>query len=604
MSYRLTSDLIIQTELSAMEKQLSFIHSELVHDQNNDINQPFQESVKWLIDKSENTGLYVNIIPLKTVTDKHWQLAKKISNTNLQELLAKLPDVSPNDFGEIKSGDNNYLWYRFSGSDFKILLITETTALDKAMVYVSKRLLLVSAIVLWLVIWLALAMSTQIIKRVESKNKQLAKMATHDSLTGLPNRLYLEEQLNQDLLNVSNQDIPMEGCLFMIDLDKFKEVNDSFGHSAGDFLLKEVAKRLTDLLTSNQLLVRVGGDEFIIWAPQLTIEDAQIVAKQLVKECDEPIMINKLAVNTGASIGIAHYPSQANTIEMLIVCADTAMYKAKQMHIGWHLFDELNIQDYKNRLSLRSELNDALLERQIKLHYQPKLALQTSDIVGVEALARWHHPQKGILSPFHFIELIEQSGRVQEFGRYIIRLAIEQLAQWKELGITMPIAVNLSPYNLLDLELVDFIQQLLNKYDVSANQLEIELTENETSLNIDIISVQLEKLSKIGVILAIDDFGTGMSSLAYIANLNVNVIKIDRAFIIDILTNRKHKAIVAATIRLSQALNCKMVAEGIEDEEQLLLLMKMGCEFGQGYYFSKPIPIQEMTEQLNNTIQA
>ncbi|WP_235314022.1 putative bifunctional diguanylate cyclase/phosphodiesterase [Paraglaciecola algarum] len=587
-----------------MEKQLSFIHSELVHDQNNDINQPFQESVKWLIDKSENTGLYVNIIPLKTVTDKHWQLAKKISNTNLQELLAKLPDVSPNDFGEIKSGDNNYLWYRFSGSDFKILLITETTALDKAMVYVSKRLLLVSAIVLWLVIWLALAMSTQIIKRVESKNKQLAKMATHDSLTGLPNRLYLEEQLNQDLLNVSNQDIPMEGCLFMIDLDKFKEVNDSFGHSAGDFLLKEVAKRLTDLLTSNQLLVRVGGDEFIIWAPQLTIEDAQIVAKQLVKECDEPIMINKLAVNTGASIGIAHYPSQANTIEMLIVCADTAMYKAKQMHIGWHLFDELNIQDYKNRLSLRSELNDALLERQIKLHYQPKLALQTSDIVGVEALARWHHPQKGILSPFHFIELIEQSGRVQEFGRYIIRLAIEQLAQWKELGITMPIAVNLSPYNLLDLELVDFIQQLLNKYDVSANQLEIELTENETSLNIDIISVQLEKLSKIGVILAIDDFGTGMSSLAYIANLNVNVIKIDRAFIIDILTNRKHKAIVAATIRLSQALNCKMVAEGIEDEEQLLLLMKMGCEFGQGYYFSKPIPIQEMTEQLNNTIQA
>jgi diguanylate cyclase (GGDEF)-like protein len=569
-----------------MGKQLDYIHNSLEH--KHILPTKGLEIVNWLISKDKGHAYYIEIQEFRG-----YRLIPKLTRSNLnnQQLnllhndLLKTPPINK---GTLTLNGEQFLRYSFIGSHFKIEFVKASSSKQLMMTMVARRLIILSAIILWLAIWFALAMSTLIAKRVQEKNDQLTHIATHDALTGLPNRLFLKQTLEQSLIYSSSINKVSEGCLMIIDLDKFKEVNDSFGHTAGDLLLKDVAKRLKLALKNNQLVVRVGGDEFVIWAPNASIEEAQHIAKNLVSVCDEPVMINNLAVNIGASIGIAHYPSQANTIELLMVCADTAMYQAKQHHQGWHLFDQVNNIDHKNRLSLRADLNAALSEKQIKLYYQPKINLQNYKTIGLEALARWHHPIKGLLTPDHFIELIEQSGRVQEFGRYIITSAIEQLAAWKKVDILIPIAVNLSPHNLLDPGLVEFISDTLEEHKIKPQLLEIELTENETSLNIELIKNSINAINKIGVVMAIDDFGTGMSSLSYIANLNVNSIKIDRAFVIDILTNEKHKAIVSATITLAQSLGAKMVAEGIENQEQLDLLISMGCHYGQGYLFSKP----------------
>ncbi|NVK74428.1 MAG: bifunctional diguanylate cyclase/phosphodiesterase, partial [Oceanospirillaceae bacterium] len=365
--------------------------------------------------------------------------------------------------------------------------------------------------------------------------------------------------------------------------------NDTFGHAAGDALLIKVAKKLNEILDDTQTIVRFGGDKFIIWAPNLNIEQAKNLIQQLIIACNEPVMINKLAISTGASIGFAHYPSQATEPDALILCADTAMDEAKQNRSGWSMFSERNIQSGRQRLKLRADLDNAFSNQQIKLHYQPKVSLKDGHIIGVEALARWHHPTDGLLYPIHFIELIEQSGRVQEFGRYVIATAIQQLDVWHKQGLYTPIAVNLSPYNLLDPCLLEFTQSLLKQHNIEENKLEIELIESETSINIDAISKSLNDFKEAGIKLAIDDFGTGMSSLSYISNLNVNHIKIDRTFIDGIDQDDRKKAVVLAVIILAKSFKSNVIAEGIENKFQADKLIEMGCHYGQGYYFAKPM---------------
>jgi diguanylate cyclase (GGDEF)-like protein len=391
---------------------------------------------------------------------------------------------------------------------------------------------------------------------------------------------------------------PKQGCLFVIDLDKFKEVNDTFGHAAGDTLLINVAKKLGQVLDDAQTLVRFGGDKFIIWAPEVDIEQAKNLVQRLIITCNEPVMINKLAISTGASIGLSHYPSQATDPESLILYADTAMYEAKQNRSGWSMFNERNIQCGRQRLKLRADLDDALSERQIKLHYQPKVSLKDGHIIGVEALARWYHPTDGLLPPAHFIELIEQSGRVQEFGRYVIANAIEQLDLWHQQGLFTPIAINLSPYNLLDPSLLDFTLRLLKNHKIEANKLEIELIESATSVNIEYISQSLNNFKEAGIKLAIDDFGTGMSSLSYISNLNVNHIKIDRSFIDGVEQDIRKQAVVSSVVMLANSFECEVIAEGIENKSQSEMLIEIGCLYGQGYYYAMPMTAENMQAML------
>ncbi|QUX97322.1 hypothetical protein C0J08_18830 [Marinomonas sp. CT5] len=603
VSYRLAADLVQSTELESLQGQAMLIHGELLIDENATQEEHLKKLVKLVYFDSHLTDseLYIKI----SGPNLNWSMDHNISLNIKDQLLSELPilNTSPTNMetpnGQTQIDGRLFLWQIVKDNNYQVVIIKTSANIENTLEFVMKRLIITSIIVFWLATWFAITLSSWMNKRVQDKNDSLAHLATHDALTGLPNRLFLSNLLQPIIIDYSDpkhkkyeefyKKSPKQGCLFVIDLDKFKEVNDTFGHAAGDALLIKVAKKLNEILDDTQTIVRFGGDKFIIWAPNLNIEQAKNLIQQLIIACNEPVMINKLAISTGASIGFAHYPSQATEPDALILCADTAMDEAKQNRSGWSMFSERNIQSGRQRLKLRADLDNAFSNQQIKLHYQPKVSLKDGHIIGVEALARWHHPTDGLLYPIHFIELIEQSGRVQEFGRYVIATAIQQLDVWHKQGLYTPIAVNLSPYNLLDPCLLDFTLSLLKQHNIEENKLEIELIESETSINIDAISKSLNDFKEAGIKLAIDDFGTGMSSLSYISNLNVNHIKIDRTFIDGIDQDDRKQAVVLAVIILAKSFKSNVIAEGIENKFQADKLIEMGCHYGQGYYFAKPM---------------
>lgn len=319
--------------------------------------------------------------------------------------------------------------------------------------------------------------------------------------------------------------------------------------------------------------------------------------------CDTTVPLNGLEINTGASVGIAHYPSHTSNPETLISCADTAMYKAKKQRSGWSIYDNQNVLVNEQDVMLKADLNQAMLNSELILHFQPKVDMRNGNIVGVEGLCRWQHPRLGLLMPFAFINLIERSGKVQDFGRYIVKKAIEHASSWLNEGCSTPIAINLSPYNLLDPGLCAFIQQELIENKLPANLLQIELTENETCLNIKYIESALSEIRQLGIAIAIDDFGTGMSSLAYLNNLKANTIKIDKTFITDIETNKGHQAIVSSTVTLAESFKCDVVVEGVETRDQADLLLSLGCFIAQGYFYAKPMPEHNMKCLLKDGIK-
>lgn len=638
VSYRLAADLGIKTELESLHKQAMLIHSELIVNTKNSVegtsvpketvfensaldSKALKDKVSDLInrvyfnDHSHTAELYLKI----TGPQLNWAISHQFSPAEINTLTTRLTlnnqQSSASNFmqnGVETIGDTQFIWQVVDESGYRVVLVKTAKSLDDTLNFVMKRLTITSVIVFWLATWFALTLSSWMNKRVQDKNEALAHLATHDSLTGLPNRLFLTDLMRHVITDHSEpkqgksaelKKTPVkEGCLFVIDLDKFKEVNDAFGHAAGDFLLISVAQKLSALLAPSQTLIRTGGDEFIIWAPEMPTQEAEKLAVQLIHACNEPVTINHLFINTGASVGFSHYPSHAQDAESLIIYADMAMYEAKQKRSGWSMFSEVSPNNGQQRLKLRADLDDALSQKQIKLHYQPKVMLQGGHIVGVEALARWYHPNDGMLSPAYFIDLIEQGGRVQEFGRYIILSAVEQMALWQQQGIFTPVAINLSPFNLLDPELLSFTLTCLEQHKVAPGQLEIELIESATSVNIDYIASKLTDFKNAGIKLAIDDFGTGMSSLAYLSNLNVNYIKIDRSFIDNLEHDPKKRAIVSTAIALAEPLNCQAIAEGIETKAQVDILIKMGCLYGQGYYFAKPMDVKDIeTVLLKNT---
>ncbi|MBU2237933.1 MAG: EAL domain-containing protein [Gammaproteobacteria bacterium] len=613
VSYRLAADLGLKTALDSLNRQARLIHGELLITNKKAPEEHLSELIKlvYFNDHLDTSELYIKI----TGPNLEWSIDHKMNPIEIDLLLSKLAlltstFLSTADMtnGQETISGKQFLWQMIRGDKYQVLIIKTSEYINNTLTFVMKRLIITSIIVFWLATWFALTLSSWMNKRVQDKNDSLAHLATHDLLTGLPNRLFLTNMMQPIIMDHSDpkykkyeefySNHPKQGSLFVIDLDKFKEVNDTFGHAAGDTLLIKVANKLREVLDSTQTLVRFGGDKFIIWAPELDVDQAKHLVQKLIIACNEPVMIDKLSIGTGASIGLSHYPSQATDPESLILYADTAMYEAKQNRSGWSMFNERNIQCGRQRLKLRADLDNALSDRQIKLHYQPKVSLKNGHIIGVEALARWYHPTDGLLPPAHFIELIEQSGRVQEFGRYIIANAIEQLDIWHKQNLFTPIAINLSPYNLLDPTLLEFTLTLLEKYEIAPDKLEIELIESETSINIDDISQSLNNFKNAGIKLAIDDFGTGMSSLSYISNLNVNHIKIDQSFIDDIEQDTRKQAVVSSVVMLASSFECEAIAEGIENKSQADTLIKMGCIYGQGYYYAKPMTADNIQAML------
>ena len=503
---------------------------------------------------------------------------------------------TPNGQGNIEIDGASYLWVSYNVPDAHTDLIVaqNSETLDAALQYVVTRLSVTAFATFWIAVWGAIMVSAIIVKHVKKHNETLAHMAMHDSLTGLPNRRLLSETV-EDYIESGSTNSTV-ASLMVLDLDRFKDVNDTLGHSMGDALLYAFVSRLRDTLAENQLLARVGDDEFVIWCPGFSEDAALETARRVLSECRQPIDVNNTYLELDASIGIAQYPDHGDSVASLLSSADAAMYQAKKRRTDLKVFDVSDNLLSTRQIALSREIGKAIESGEFILHYQPKVSIRTGEINAVEALARWQHPTEGVVQPGEFIPLIEQSGRVNDFSRYVLNAAIGQCRQWLDVGVRLPIAVNISPYNLADPSLVDHIQKTLDKFQIPAQLLDIELTETASMLDISMTKNVFQKLKSIGVTTSIDDYGTGMSSLSYLGEFESDFIKIDRHFVMNLADDKQNEIIVRSTIDLVSRLGKQVVAEGIESEVIAGRLMEMGCQLGQGYYYSRPIPANELLQ--------
>jgi diguanylate cyclase len=423
--------------------------------------------------------------------------------------------------------------------------------------------------------------------------ERFAYQALHDPLTALPNRILLRDRTDQAIRGADRELVP--AALLLLDLDRFKEVNDTLGHHYGDQLLIQVGQRLRTALRQVDTVARLGGDEFAVLLPKIaTAEGAVAVASKLQAALEEPFLLEGLTVDVEASIGLALYPDHGNDAEELLQHADIAMYTAKETHAGFVLFDPTLDQHSPRRLALLGELRRAIERHQLVLHYQPKVDAHTRQVLGVEALVRWQHPTHGLIPPGEFIPLAEHTGLITPLTHYVLDAALRQCRAWRQAGHELSIAVNVSARRLLDLAFPDEVAGLLAHWEVPARLLVVEITESTIMTDPQHALEVLSRLHNMGVQLAIDDFGTGYSSMAYLKNLPVHELKVDRSFVSQMTSNTNDAVIVRSTVDLGRNLGLRVVAEGVEDQTTMRELDALGCDAIQGYYVSRPVPADDL----------
>jgi diguanylate cyclase (GGDEF)-like protein len=422
--------------------------------------------------------------------------------------------------------------------------------------------------------------------------------ALHDSLTSLPNRVLLKDRVEQVIGSRSHAD---ESCvLALIDLDRFKEINDTFGHHAGDDVLKQSATRIAGLLRKSDTVARLGGDEFALLLTDTKIPEAIAVVERIVQEITRSFECEGHSISLGASVGLAGYPEDGENHEQLLKRADIAMYSAKSSGGGVKAYTPVMDEDYITGLTLISDLRMALEQGQFFAVYQPKMDIQTGELSGVESLIRWMHPQRGLVHPNDFIPLAERSGLIFQMTQWVLRESIRQVADWMKKGMQIPVAVNLSPKNLIEDGLHEAILGFLKEFDVPAKLLALEITENSVIDDPLRATEILNRLHDVGIEIAIDDFGTGNSSLAQLRRMPVSVIKVDQSFVQHMMKNTSDATIVKATINMAHDLGLKVVAEGVEDTRTLRQLRDLGCDIAQGFLLAKPMPASDFEAWLTN----
>jgi len=390
-----------------------------------------------------------------------------------------------------------------------------------------------------------------------------------------------------------------------IDLDNFKTINDTLGHDYGDILLKEVSKKLKDILRIEDVVSRLGGDEFtVILDP---IEDntfPSIVAQKIIDELSKPIRLKDEMGYIGSSIGIAIYPDDANDIDTLIKFADMAMYRAKESGKNAYRYFTIEMdEEAREKMELTNDLRNAVLNNQLKLYYQPIVDVNQNQIALFEALVRWEHPKYGLISPDNFISLAEEGGFMVKIGRWILKEACQQIKKIENRGYDIKIAVNISSKQLTQNHLEQTTKEVVKQSGINPSHLELEVTEGFLMENIKKVEQTLSNLKKIGIGIAIDDFGTGYSSLSRLKSLPISKLKIDKSFINDVVNNKDDRKITMVIISLAQGLGLDIVAEGVETKEQLEFLKKQGVSKIQGYYFSKPIASEKVDKFLDNIVK-
>jgi len=425
--------------------------------------------------------------------------------------------------------------------------------------------------------------------------------AYHDMLTRLPNRTLLNDRLNQALTHARRNKTHLS--VMFLDLDRFKMINDTLGHIVGDHLLQAVAHRLRQCLREGDTLARLGGDEFTLLLPEVESKnDAKYIAKKIISALSQAFKIDNNELFVSASIGISHFPEDGDSVEALIKHADIAMYAVKgNGKNSYQFYQNTMINAYSDHLSLENDLRRALDQQQFEIYYQPQVNIETREIFALEALVRWHHPERGLINPGDFISLAEETRLIIQLGNWILKKACADLKHWRDLGLdTLRIAVNVSSIQLEQNDFVEFILNMLKHYNIPGEQLEIEITENTLMHDKDDGILKLRALSNHGVKIAIDDFGTGYSSLNYLKHLPIDTLKIDQSFIQDMSKSEEDASIIKAIIAMAKGLKLNIISEGVETIEQSEKLRSWRCKNMQGFLFSRPMPKKDTYELIKN----
>ena len=483
--------------------------------------------------------------------------------------------------------------------DFKWAVITEVDEIE-----INKMLRDLKFNILFFVLissLVALVVMFVITNEKKKQDKKLKYNAAHDSLTGLPNRKFVLEFLTHILAYKKRN--RKNGAVLFIDLDNFKIVNDSYGHKSGDYVLKVVSKRLNTLLREEDFLARLGGDEFLLVINEYkNLSDIDTICKKIIESVSQDIEDKERVYKIGVSIGIATFPDDSDDAQKLLQFSDTAMYGTKDSGKNGYTFYNKAMTEESLRISrVERELEYAIQNDELELYYQPQIDVKSNRVIGVEALVRWNHPERGLIMPNDFISVAEQSGLILDLGQWVTEMACKTFKGWKEKGCELDyIAVNMSAKQLECSRCLGDMKETFRSLDFKAEWIEVEITENTLISNLDSALSNINTFKELGIKFAIDDFGTGYSSLSYLKSLQVSTLKIDRAFIKDILVDKDDLAIVNAIIVMAKALNYSVVAEGAEQIETINLLKEMKCDIIQGYYYSKPLREIELLKYIDN----
>jgi diguanylate cyclase (GGDEF)-like protein len=424
--------------------------------------------------------------------------------------------------------------------------------------------------------------------RIFERESKILRLAYEDTLTGLPNRAMFSDRLDRAIKIAQRNGGPVS--VLIMDLDRFKLINEGLGHPVGDLVLQEVGRRLGKLLRDSDTVARFGGDEFAVLLPTSGTERVSIVAQRIQQALEEPILMQGQPIDLGISIGIAGFPEHGDDTIVLMRRADIAMYVAKKNNTGYTFYDPSFEQGRPSQLSLLGELRRAVENNQLSLYYQPKVNLRSGASDSVEALVRWAHPERGLVSPIEFIPFAEQTGYIKVVTRWVIERALRQCGEWRSRGIDIKVSVNISARDLMNPELPGIVSGMIARFEVPTALFSMEITESGIMEDPVRAEKTLQQLHQLGIRLSIDDFGTGYSSLAYIRKLPVQEIKIDRSFVRSMVAVNDDALIVRSTIELGHNMGLTVLAEGVEDHATLMLLTKLGCDEAQGYFIAKPLP--------------